>query len=269
MEHHNSLADINIQVPLFNGRSYLTYAMPSDIQDFFEIDLTVLTTQSDGLVLFAANPNNIDYILLKLEGGRAVFRFNLGTGVVEISSSIAIDDGSYHLVTIGRARDLGYLIIDGSENTTASSQAFDQLNFRSPLFVGGITDYSLLPFSAMVTTGLSGCVRDLQINEQPIDTVGDVLVGYDIGQCPASVCSFVMCQNNGTCVDASNIAGFTCECPSQFVGQFCESPAPLCDPNPCQGGLCSEMSGTFSCLCPLERAGRLCEEGEMRMDLCF
>ena len=237
--------------------------MPSDINDFAEIDITVLTTQPDGLVLFAANPDNIDYILLKLEGGRAVFRFNLGAGVVEISSSVAIDDGSYHLITIGRARDLGYLVVDDLENVTDSSQGFDQLNFQSPLFVGGITDYSLLPFTAMVTTGLAGCVRDLQINGQPIDTVNDVLVGYDIRQCPDSVCSFVMCQNNGTCFDASNTAGFTCECPSGFSGQFCEAPDLLCDPNPCEfGGLCSEMSGTFSCLCPLERAGRLCEEGE-------
>ena len=260
------LPDINIQVPSFSGQSYLAHALPSNVHNAFEIDLTILTVEPDGLLLFAAHslPEYTDSILLTLEGGVAIFRYNVGSGSAGISSNVTINDGEWHVVTVGARQQMAYIVIDGVENTTGVTMGHqNELNLQSPLFVGGVTDYSFIPPVTSVMTGFIGCIRDLQIDGEPVDAVTDALVGLNIDRCTEPVCTYIVCQNGGTCAEADIDAGFMCECLDGFVGQFCESPIPLCDPNPCLfGGLCSQFGNTFSCLCPLERGGRLCQQGE-------
>ena len=253
-------------MPSFTGRSYsyLAQPPPSNVHDAFTIDLTLLTTSPNGLILYAAQSNTSDYISLELQEGRLLFQFDLGSGNVEVRSNSTFNDGEWHVVSISREGQMGYLVADGVRiaNRTATGN-FTQLNIISPLFIGGFTDYSTLPASVMQTGGFTGCIRDLQINGVSMDVVASAQLGFDVGQCPEPVCSYVECQNGGTCINRTTTPGFVCDCVSGFSGQFCESPVGLCVPNPCMfGGLCSQVVDTFSCLCPLGQGGRVCQDGE-------
>ncbi len=264
--------DIDILVPSFSGQSYLAHSLPSNVDTSFEIDLTLLTSEPNEVVIFTSHDTQEtpDYILLTLEGGAAVFRFNLGSGLVTISSSVRIDDGAWHVVTVAREGEQGYLTVDGETTQGSSSGQFMELNTQIPLFIGGITDINFLPNDTMVNQGFVGCIRDLQIDGESIHVANDALYGISIEQCVEPICPFIACQNGGTCEETSNAAGFECICPDLYTGQFCETFIPVCEPNPCLfGGLCSQLGTTFTCLCPLERGGRLCEQGECFIHLWY
>ena len=112
-------------------------------------------------------------------------------------------------------------------------------------------------------------------------------------------CSDITCRNGGTCVD-KDMCGFTCQCPPQYSGDYCEQyicPTDYCSGhgrcvnnfytvtcqcdegytgsrcsikqdycsvygNPCKnGGSCmSSSTNTFYCKCPSHYTGILCEE---------
>ena len=257
-------------VPLFISEigSYLAHASLPAGQSL-TIDLTILTSELSGLILYGAlsgdpySDTNSDYISLGLDSGQIVFKFNLGSGDFSISSVSNISDGEWHLVSVVKDSSGGYLFIDGiHEGSGVLVGSFTQLNLNSPLFVGGIPDYSYLHQVVMQTSGFDGCIRDFEINNKSVEIIADALFGYNIGNCPEPFCSYVMCQNGATCVESGNEVGFICNCVSGFFGQFCEAPAPICVPNPCVSeGICTEYNGTFRCLCPLEQGGRMCEEG--------
>lgn len=255
-------------VPLFisERQSYLIYA-PIPASQSLSVDMTALTSQLHGLILYAAlseHPySSRDYIALGLRSGRVVFRFNLGSGDFGISSVSTVSDGEWHLISIVMDSSGSYLFIDGvHEASYVLVGSFTQLNLNSPLFIGGMPDFSLLQTSILQTSGFDGCVRDFQINNESVGIVSDALFGNNIGQCLESYCLYIVCQNGGTCTENTNEPGFICDCIDGFSGQFCQVPDPLCVPNPCMSeGFCTQISNTFQCQCPLEQGGRLCEEG--------
>lgn len=74
------------------------------------------------------------------------------------------------------------------------------------------------------------------------------------------LCLSAPCQNGGSCTPEIN--SFSCVCPEQHMGPFCERPASACFPNPCQNhGVCTEKSdNTYTCSCGDDFTGRLCEK---------
>ena len=229
----------------------------------------------DGLILYAAlfeNPlSSTDYISLGLNSGQVVFQFNLGSGDFSISSVSNISDGEWHLISIVKDGSGGYIFIDGvHEASNVLVGSFTQLNLNSPLFIGGLPDFSLLQDAIMQNSGFDGCIRDFQINNKSVGIISDALFGVGIEQCLQPRCSYIICQNGGTCVEDADVSEFYCSCIDGFSGQFCELPDSLCVPNPCfSEGFCTQIDNTFFCQCPLEQGGRLCEEGVLRMLINF
>ena len=255
-------------VPLFvsERQSYLVHApLPASLS--LSIDLTLITSELNGLILYGAlseDPSsNTDYISLGLDSGQVIFKFNLGSGDFSVSSVSNVSDGEWHSISIVKDGSGGYLFIDGvHEGSSVLVGSFTQLNLDSPLFIGGIPNYSHVHPAVMQMSGFDGCIRDFEINNKSVEIISDALFGYNIGSCPEPFCSYVMCQNGATCIERDNEQGFFCDCASGYFGQFCETPAPVCVPNPCvSDGICTQANGTFRCQCPLEQGGRMCEEG--------
>lgn len=247
-------------MPSFRGNSYLLHSFADNNETHFSIDLTILTNESNGLLLFAAD-NSMNYLSIVLRNGFLELFIKLDTENVNLDSFILVNDGLWHTVSVSRNGEAFHLTLDGTTNTVFSSNT--QFDITSPLFLGGIPFIPDNVYQTLLSSpGFIGCIRDLKISGVGVDIVSNALSGADIGQCSELVCSYVSCQNGATCLETVIPPGFQCSCQDGFMGEFCEAPIPLCMPNPCNGGICSEQSNTFSCLCPLESGGRVCDEGK-------
>ncbi len=226
--------------------------------------MTILTSQSEGLLLYASGSAS-DYLTLVIVNGFPSLRLLLNSQLVALTSSITVDDDMWHTVSVSRAGSDVYLMVDGTVDMLIAAipqdVSFDAL---TPLYVGGVPFFSQsVQEASLQTVGFSGCIRDFQIQRMRVDIVNNALSGVAISQCPEPVCSYVICQNGATCVNMTVSPGFMCSCQSGYTGEFCETLIPLCIPNPCNGGLCSQEGVTFSCLCPLETGGRTCDQGRV------
>ncbi|KAI5175013.1 Hyaluronan-Binding Protein 2 [Manis pentadactyla] len=68
----------------------------------------------------------------------------------------------------------------------------------------------------------------------------------------------------GECVITQSPPYYRCACKHPYRGPHCSTAAPVCRPNPCQnGGTCSRhrRRSKFSCTCPNQFKGRFCEIG--------
>ena len=252
-------------MPHFSSHSYLIHSSPGQSEDVLQVDLTLLPTAASGLVLFAESSNG-GHLSLSLHSSFALLQLSSGSSTVNLTSAVKLTTGHWHVVSVGGSGNGSFISINSTFNSsTYSTVNIQQLNLDSPLFVGGVTDFSLLPPGVMVTSGFTGCIRDLQINRTAVNIVMDALAGQAISSCPEPECSYIQCQNGGTCIDTAGGAGFMCQCSDGYDGKFCEVQLPLCSPNPCLfGGECQEFGeGMFSCRCPLNRGGRLCGEGTL------
>lgn len=68
----------------------------------------------------------------------------------------------------------------------------------------------------------------------------------------------------GECVITQSPPYYHCACKHPYRGPHCSTVAPACRPNPCQnGGTCSRhrRRSKFTCTCPNQFKGRFCEIG--------
>ena len=249
-------------MPSFNGQSYLLHSLPENIESEVSVAMTILTNQSNGLLLFTTSPSS-DYLSLGLANGFPGLRISISSVIVELTGSVRVDDGLWHTISVFRSDSNVRLVVDETMNsTTAAFPPNAQLNIMSPLYIGGVPFYSqTVQEASQQTMGYLGCIRDFQVQGMRVDIISGAVSGVSISECPEPVCSYISCQNGGTCFETGTSLGFQCECLFGYTGQFCETLIPLCTPNPCNGGVCSQAGVTFSCLCPLETGGRVCDEG--------
>ncbi|XP_074647558.1 uncharacterized protein LOC141903353 [Tubulanus polymorphus] len=72
------------------------------------------------------------------------------------------------------------------------------------------------------------------------------------------VCAKSQCKNGGICEPQNS--DYRCICQKDYTGQYCENgPGNLCDPNPCNGGVCQiDPYGEVVCQCPESLTGERC-----------
>jgi len=76
-------AEIDIQIPSFDGHSYLQYiGLRRTVLTFAEIELVFSPSQPDGVLLYNgyATDGTGDFLSLALRNGTVEYRFDLGTG---------------------------------------------------------------------------------------------------------------------------------------------------------------------------------------------
>ncbi|XP_036362858.1 uncharacterized protein LOC115216258 [Octopus sinensis] len=65
-------------------------------------------------------------------------------------------------------------------------------------------------------------------------------------------CGAIQCYNGGTC--NSNM----CSCTNGYSGEFCQKMNDNCDPNPCEGGTCTNLINDYQCNCFSGYEGKNC-----------
>uniref|UniRef100_A0A673HHF7 Cadherin EGF LAG seven-pass G-type receptor 3-like n=1 Tax=Sinocyclocheilus rhinocerous TaxID=307959 RepID=A0A673HHF7_9TELE len=93
------------------------------------------------------------------------------------------------------------------------------LDLTGPLFLGGVPNLpENFPFS---TREFIGCMKDLHIDNRPVDMAGFIANNGTLPGCSAKLpfCKSNPCQNGGTCRESWET--YSCDCPVGFGGKDC------------------------------------------------
>ena len=141
---HASTVDAELTeflIPEMQGNGYLELPSLEGVAKTFSIELWFLTRSNDGLLLYngqLSNNNKGDFISLNLINGRLQFRFNLGSGIANITSPDIVTLDTWHSVRISRLGREGLLRLDnGTAARGFSGSPLIELNLEMPLYIGG------------------------------------------------------------------------------------------------------------------------------------
>ncbi|KAG1699824.1 Pikachurin [Nymphon striatum] len=213
---------IHIEVPHFNGSSYLKYpGLASTVLSFTEITLVFKPQKPDGVILYNGyKPNSGDFIVINLVDGFVEFRFDLGSGTASLRSKQKVEMNKWHTVFISRTARDGLLQVNNQEPVEGLSPgAFTQLSLPLNLHLGGLSDIQHITSHANIKASFTGCIQKVTINNKPLKLTESAVSGVNIDNCDHS-CVKLPCLHSGVCEPQSEF--FTCHCNLGFSGSNCE-----------------------------------------------
>ncbi|XP_020299873.1 agrin-like isoform X1 [Pseudomyrmex gracilis] len=226
-EHCEILDDelTELLIPEMNGNGYLELPCLEGVAKAFSIELWFLTHASDGLLLYNGQLNNGrgDFISLNLVHNRLEFRFNLGSGIANITSPDPVTRDTWHCVRISRLGREGVLQLDdGTVARGLSGSPLTELNLEMPLYVGGVKHWREVHRLSGAWTGLVGAVQRLMVNGKTYQNLAVNVTQhntdiYDGLPCPSNENP---CHNGGVCLPLLN--SYLCKCATGYNGLHCE-----------------------------------------------
>ncbi|XP_029165671.1 agrin-like isoform X4 [Nylanderia fulva] len=226
-EHCEILDDelTEFMIPEMNGNGFLELPCMEGIAKAFSIELWFLTRANDGLLLYNGQLDNGkgDFISLNLVNGRLEFRFNLGSGIANITSPDPVSRDIWHCVRISRLGREGVLQLDdGIVARGLSGSPLTELNLQTPLYVGGVKHRREVHRLVGIWTGLVGAVQRLMINGKTYQNLAVNITQhntqiYDGLPCPRNENP---CHNGGVCLPLLN--SYLCKCANGYNGLHCE-----------------------------------------------
>ncbi|XP_023812630.1 basement membrane-specific heparan sulfate proteoglycan core protein isoform X11 [Oryzias latipes] len=269
LEVHERVMPYFAQEPL----SYLTLPTIKNAYKAFSIKINLRPDNVDGLILYAGmilyngqrRTTGADFISLGLVSGRLEFRFDVGSGMATIRDPNPIKIGEFHTVELHRNITQGYIVVDGGEPITGTSQGkFQGLDLNEELHVGGHPNYTVLAKTAGIKSGFVGCIRQLIIQGEEVIFKDLDRSSTGVTNCPT--CKDQPCQNGGRCED-SDASLYKCSCRSGFTGSNCQHLSSL----HCHLGACgpdatciNRANGRgYDCRCHLGKSGDKCMDGEL------
>uniref|UniRef100_A0A673ANW1 Cadherin, EGF LAG seven-pass G-type receptor 3 n=1 Tax=Sphaeramia orbicularis TaxID=375764 RepID=A0A673ANW1_9TELE len=228
------------------------------------ISLTFATLESRGLLFYNGRFNEKhDFIALEIQEGQVVLKYSTGESSTQVSPFVpgGVSDGSWHTVHIhyynkvsgpaaGEAQgpsDEKIAVVSVDDCDTALSLRFGMqlgnyscaaqgkqtstkksLDLTGPLFLGGVPNVpDNFPFG---TREFFGCMKDLHIDNKPLDMAGFIANNGTLPGCSAKMayCKTNPCQNGGTCRVSWDT--FACDCPLGYGGKDCSHGNPLSTP---------------------------------------
>uniref|UniRef100_A0A674D4A9 Laminin subunit alpha-4-like n=1 Tax=Salmo trutta TaxID=8032 RepID=A0A674D4A9_SALTR len=149
--------------------------IPESLAERSHFSLSLKTQSSFGLIFYASDEAEDNYMALFLSHGKLVYTFNLGQQQVKVKSPEKYNDGTWHNVIFIRDGNLGRLIIDGLTLLEDRAQGSNvSWHISSTLYVGGVPPgraqdvWNDLQNSAYSFTG---CVKNFQLNGQWLSSV--------------------------------------------------------------------------------------------------
>ncbi|XP_044018032.1 agrin-like isoform X3 [Aphidius gifuensis] len=212
-------------IPELSGDGFIELPCLEGISKAFTIEIWFLTKTTDGLLLYNGQMNNGrgDFISLNLVQGTLEFRFNLGSGIANITSPDLVSLDTWHCARISRLGREGLLQLDdGTISRGFSGNPLTELNLEMPLYVGGVKHWREVHRLAGAWTGLSGGVQRLMVNGKTYQNLAVNFTQhnteiYDGLPCPSNENP---CHNGGVCLPLLN--SYLCKCASSYNGLHCE-----------------------------------------------
>ncbi|KAK1801130.1 hypothetical protein P4O66_022831 [Electrophorus voltai] len=218
------------------------------------------TLESSGLLFYNGRFNEKhDFLALEILEGQVVLKYSTGESSTQVSPYVSggVSDGNWHTVHIhyynkpkrsvsGEVQGppdekVAVVSVDDCDTAIAlrfglqlgnyscasqgkQSSSKKSLDLTGPLFLGGVPNVpDNFPFG---TREFIGCMKDLHIDNRPIDMAGYVANNGTLPGCSAKLpfCKSNPCQNGGTC--RVSWETFFCDCPLGFGGKDCSHVMP-------------------------------------------
>ena len=160
-----------------------------------------------------------DFFALGIINNYTYLIYNLGGGLASLRSSLKIDHTrAWHFISAGRNGRSGFMHLDNHPAVyTTSPGILTGLDVYSPLYIGGVPDFSKLPpiVRSYFSSGYVGTIFDVSFRANSSDF--NSLLTFQIGSVPGGVTGVAVqrglnvgdsnideclpnpCQNNGTC----------------------------------------------------------------------
>ncbi|XP_044765426.1 agrin-like isoform X2 [Coccinella septempunctata] len=234
---HRCEIDIReVLTPEFRGSSYIRYPLMVDMKKSFSMEVTFLPTSLNGVLIYSGQNRNGqgDFITLNLVRGHLEFRFNLGSGIANLTTRDTIENGKWHNVRISRKGREGILQLDNSSVVYGfSGIPMNDLNLDLPLFIGSVDLWKKVHRLSGVYKGFRGAIQKVLLNGKPLP------INTQLEDC------FSVFSNKSSC--------------SVDVGIYDGAPCPLRN-NPCKnGGICLPHMENYRCKCNSKFRGKNCQ----------
>ncbi|XP_028293164.1 neurexin 3a isoform X2 [Gouania willdenowi] len=208
------------------------------------------TTEPNGLILFthgerqerketARSQKNtkVDFFAVELLDGSLYLLLDMGSGTIKVKATqTKVNDGAWYHVDIQRDGRSGTISVNSRRTPFTASGESEILDLEGDMYLGGLpTDRSnlILPtelWTAMLSYGYVGCIRDLFIDGQSKDIrkIAEAQKGAGINpSCnkqPGKQCESQPCKNRGVCKEGWN--RFICDCTGTgYWSRTCEREA--------------------------------------------
>ncbi|KAI5711140.1 hypothetical protein M8J75_014484 [Diaphorina citri] len=203
---------LDLQVPQFNGSSYLRYQGLGE-QYLSLLDLTIVfkAIEPNGILLYNGHRADGvgDFIALYLNDRYVDFTFDLGTGAATLRSSNPISLGEWHKLRLTRTGRHAYLQVDRFPSSQILSPGpFTQLSLSLSLYLGGVPDYNIVSPKVKIKSSFIGCIQKVLINNHELNILGEAIQGVNVVNC-AHPCITQPC-GSGSCVPLYD--GYKCVC---------------------------------------------------------
>ncbi|XP_014252287.1 laminin subunit alpha [Cimex lectularius] len=174
----------------FDGHGYVavdseTYRMGSKS----EVSMSFKTTAKDGLLFLAVNEDNT-FISIELKDGKVWHQFDLGDGVISLSSEKLYNDNQWHRVETSRFYNNATLAMDGHLLEGSSIYRDERRKFTKPrkFYFGGYPGRHMLDH--VTNIDFEGCIDNVQL-DSVVDLKKNLESVGTIAGCPAKFANVV------------------------------------------------------------------------------
>ncbi|XP_056219655.1 laminin subunit alpha-1 [Seriola aureovittata] len=148
--------------------SHMTFIInPNTVRKSVSVKMLIRSRALDGLILLLSDSKHMDFIVLRLMGGRLSMSADMGKGPASITSSVIISDGEWHTVSAEVSRRVVSVMVDTSSPDSVTVKG-NQLDVDNRLYLGGLP-HTHSTRRINVSSSFPGCVRSVSLNGAMLD----------------------------------------------------------------------------------------------------
>lgn len=142
----------------------------SDVRKRLQVQLSIRTFASSGLIYYVAHQNQMDYATLQLQEGRLHFMFDLGKGRTKVSHPALLSDGKWHTVKTEYIKRKAFMTVDGQESPSVTVVGnATTLDVERKLYLGGLPSHYRARNIGTITHSIPACIGEIMVNGQQLD----------------------------------------------------------------------------------------------------
>ncbi|KAM5172175.1 protocadherin Fat 2 [Mantella aurantiaca] len=233
----------------FDGHSFLRYN--HKVIGGWKVQFRLKTEQFKSILVFV---NGTSSSLLELDNGYLHYKHQCrGIMTKNLFLETMVNDGTLHSIML---------------EVTAKTVKFHVDRIKSELPLPDCSGHSshlnigaFIQESDHVSQGFQGCLDDISINGQALESLGQSIQQKGTSSCCEHnhACRHNPCPNERMCAEMPNEA-YACLCHSPFPGPSCVLGTDPCATSSClEGRTCLTMFNGFTCSCPSGYQGDRCQ----------